>query len=99
MNKTNKQAKQNQRHGNKEQTDRHQRGGEERDKGGKKRKGLVINDPWAWTTGWGLTVGGGRRGMGEQWGKIETTVIEQQLKKTLQIMCYKPGIQKYVLNE
>ena len=34
------------------------------DKGGKKEKGLVkelvsINDPWTWTTGWGLTVGVG----------------------------------------
>ena len=29
-----------------------------------------MNDPWTWTTGWGLTVGAGvRMGGGEQRGK------------------------------
>ena len=38
-----------------------------------------MNDPWTWTTGWGLTVGvGGGMGGGEQRGKTGTTVIEQQ---------------------
>ena len=41
-----------------------------------------MNDPQTWTIGWGLTVGmGGGQGRGEQWGKIGTTVIEQQFKK------------------
>ena len=29
-------------------------------------QGTGINDPWTWTTGWGLT-GWGRE---EQWGKL-----------------------------
>ena len=42
-----------------------------------------INDPWTWTTGWGLTVGAveGKWGRVKQWGKTGTTVMEQQLKK------------------
>ena len=41
-------------------------------------QGTDMNDPWTWTTGWGLTVGGGSAGQGKQGGKIGTTVIEQQ---------------------
>ena len=38
-----------------------------------------MNDPWTWTTGWGLTVGvGGGLGGGEQRGKNGTNVVEQQ---------------------
>ena len=39
---------------------------------GKKGKVLVkehVNDPWTWTIGWGLTVGGVVWGRGEQQGK------------------------------
>ena len=40
-------------------------------KWGKEGEGVsqrtCMNDPWAWTTGWGLTVGAGR---GEQRGKF-----------------------------
>ena len=37
-----------------------------------------MDDPWTWTTGWGLTMGaGGGWGWQKQWGKI---VIEQQFK-------------------
>ena len=37
-----------------------------------------MNDPWTWTTGQGLTVGGdGVQGSGEQWGEIGEMVIEQ----------------------
>ena len=68
MNKTNKQAKQNQRHGNKECTDRD---------GGGSSQGNCIMDTW--TTGWGVSEGGGRAGQeGGTEGKIGTTVIEQQ---------------------
>ena len=39
-----------------------------------------MNDPWTWTTGWGLTVGAGvGMGGGEQRGKMGTTVIEQNI--------------------
>ena len=60
INKTNRQAKYNQRHGNKEQTDRDQRG-ERRGITGE-RKGRVksrksIKDPWTRTT-----AGGGGKG-------------------------------------
>ena len=35
-----------------------------------------MNDPWAWTTVWGLIVGvWGGLGGGGQSGKIETTII------------------------
>ena len=37
-----------------------------------------MNDPWTWTTGWGLTVGGGEQGRAA--GEIGTTVIEQQYR-------------------
>ena len=38
-----------------------------------------TKDPWTKTTGSGLTVGEGDGWhRGEQWGKIGTTVIEQQ---------------------
>ena len=41
------------------------------------RQRTCMNDPWTWTTVWGLTVGvGGGMGRGEQRGKIETIVIE-----------------------
>ena len=77
MNKTNKGARQNQRHGIKEQTDNDQwggGGGEGGKEGEGSSQGTCINDPWKWTTGWGFT----GEGMG-QWrvmGKIGTTVIE-----------------------
>ena len=38
-----------------------------------------MNDPWTWPTEWELTVG-----VGVGWiagGEMETTVLEQQLKK------------------
>ena len=84
MNKTNKRAKEKQRRGNKEQTDRDQRGRgrrvrSEEEEGPSQRTG--INDPWTRTTGWGVTVGvGGWVGQGrrEQWRKGGTIVIEQQ---------------------
>ena len=40
-------------------------------------QGTCIKDPWAWTTGKGLTVGTGLEGPG-LWRAIGTTVIEQQ---------------------
>ena len=43
-----------------EQTDSHQRRGEEGYGGIEKEEysqGTGINDPWTWTTGWGQTVG------------------------------------------
>ena len=69
MNKTNKQAKYNQRHGNKEQIDTNQSagvvGGGEEDNGGKQgrgHQGTCIKDPWAKPKG-GRTEGG-------KWGWI-----------------------------
>ena len=36
-----------------------------------------MNDPWTWTTGWGMTVGtGGGWGEEGKGGKIGTTVTE-----------------------
>ena len=41
-----------------------------------------MNDPWTWTTVWGLTVGtGGRLGRRGQRGKIGATVIEKTIIK------------------
>ena len=58
---------------------RRERGGRkgwEEEEGGS--QGTSINDPWTWTTGWGLTVGaGGGRGQENNRGKIGTSVIEQ----------------------
>ena len=53
INKTNKQGKYNQRHGNKEQIDSNQRGeGKERTgKKGKDRQGTCIKGPWTKTMG------------------------------------------------
>ena len=53
MNKTNKQAKQNQRHGNKEQADSDQRGGGRGLWGGKSEgfTGTTIKDTWTKTRG------------------------------------------------
>ena len=64
MNKTNKQAKYNQRHGNKEQTDSNQRGGGGNNEGkkGNVHQGTCIKDPWAKPKG-GRTEGG-------KWGWI-----------------------------
>ena len=73
MNKTNKGDKQNERHGNKEETDSDQRGrgkrtGEKEGEGS--NHGTRISDAWTWTTGWGLTVGvRGGQGSVEQQGK------------------------------
>ena len=46
---------------------RRERGGRkgwEEEEGGS--QGTSINDPWTWTTGWGLTVGAGG-GLGGGW--------------------------------
>lgn len=78
-------SKQNQRHGDKKQTDRDQRGGEG-DEGRKKGKGL-IKELVQMTRGQGnrarIDCGGAgeRQDRGEQQGKIGTTVAEQQFKK------------------
>ena len=53
MNTTNKQAKQNQRHGNKEQTDSDQSwggGGQWGKEGERSSQGTGIKDPWTWAT-------------------------------------------------
>ena len=72
MNKTNKRVKENQRHGNKGQTDSDQWEG---DKRGKKEKDLVKEHVWMnhGLDNRGLTVGGGGW---EGRGKTGTTVIE-----------------------
>ena len=78
INKTNKQAKYNQRHWNKEQTDSNQRGrgGDNREKKGKGHQGTCIKDPWTKSKG-GLRVEVGV--VGESGGgKMQTTVLEQQ---------------------
>ena len=33
-------------------------------------QGTCIKDPWAWTAGWGSTVGAGGGGKGDQWGEM-----------------------------
>ena len=43
------------------------RGGKTGKEGEGTSQGTSINDPWTWTTGWGLTVGAGW-GRGEQRG-------------------------------
>ena len=49
-----------------------------------------MDDPWTWTAGWELTVEvGGVQDRGEQWEKIGTTVIEQQLKKLTKTIKFK----------
>ena len=72
MKKTNKWAKQNQRHGNKEQTDSdHRGGGRESNRRRRGSQWTYIKDPQTWTTEWWLIVGAeGGRSSGEQWGKI-----------------------------
>ena len=42
--------------------------GESGKEGEESSQGTCINDPWTWTTGWGLTVGMGDRG---EWGREE----------------------------
>ena len=42
-------------------------------------QGTCMNDPWTWTTGWGLTVGVGMgREEESKGGKNRDNVIEQQ---------------------
>ena len=84
INKTSKQAKYNQRHWNKEQTDSNQRG--EEDNGGKKGKGhqrTCIKDhgqsqSGGWDQGWEVEISGM---VGSGGGKMEKTVLEQQFLK------------------
>ena len=52
----------------------------EGDSGGKKEgtsQRTCMNDPWTWTTGWGLTVGAGRGGQREKnWDKYNRITIK-----------------------
>ena len=41
-------------------------------------QGTCIKDPWIWTTGWELTVGGVSGSRVSNRGKIGTIVIEKQ---------------------
>ena len=71
MNKTNKQAKYNQRHGNQEQIDSNQRGegGHNGQKKGKGHQGTCIKDPWRVEGGrWGLV--GWRRVVVGKWRQL-----------------------------
>ena len=82
IHKTNKQAKYNQRCGNKEQTDSNQRGaGRDRHNRGKKRK-VQAKKHQQRTHGngqrGGLTVGVAGQGREERWRKGGTTVTEQK---------------------
>ena len=75
-------AKYNQRHGNKEQTDINQRGrgeGDNRGNKGKGHQGTYIEETRTKTKGVGLRVGGREGwGMGSGGEKMKTTVLEQQ---------------------
>ena len=52
-------------------------GGEWWKEGEETSQRTCMNDPWTWTTGWGLTVGAGLGWVEEcKRGKIGTTVIE-----------------------
>ena len=81
INKTSKQAKYNQSHCNKEQTDSNQRGGGRRITGekGKGYQRTSIKDTWTKPKGVGMRVRGEDGwGSGAWWAEMGTTVLEQQ---------------------
>ena len=62
-----------------QQTDSEQRGGGRETRGEEgegSSQGTGINDPWTWTTGWGMTVGarGGGGATGENWDNCNRTI-------------------------